>query len=307
MPYSVSVRADMARWSAGIPDDIGAMWTGVDYSWDPLECLTYGIISLTLTVRADHGKEARSQVEIPQADQLTASSSRSGLRRPLPWKRLLRFQGSHPGEIRNASSGSGRPCLSRGCLHVVRCLATNVLRSAGRVRPRRFARAALQEAGASSGAQVDAGGHGLCQGVRRWRCFTSVSTTGRVGRETVRHRGASTQYRASPSPTGKRTDGDARSGVDPTSPPSTLATNYERLRAQILGEDTVGGTIGLATLLRHGMAEWISLCVHADDASAPVLVATQQPSSDAARDANDVELVNLLASMVIQQSQEVYA
>lgn len=55
------------------------------------------------------------------------------------------------------------------------------------------------------------------------------------------------------------------------------------------------------------MAEWISLCVRADEASAPVLVATQQTSSDAARDANDVELVNLLASIVLQQSQEVHA
>jgi hypothetical protein len=78
-----------------------------------------------------------------------------------------------------------------------------------------------------------------------------------------------------------------------------LTAAYEQLRSHVLGRPSPGGQLGLAVLLREGMASWIERCgAHREPHDAPALAATQASTWNALDGGSTVGLVNVLANLI---------
>jgi len=87
-------------------------------------------------------------------------------------------------------------------------------------------------------------------------------------------------------------------GDESTPAPDALRARYEELRDGVLGEGTWGGRLGLALLLREGVAAWMEAWRLCPDRVAP-------PPSPAGRDGElwsdprSADVVRVLANMAL--------
>src|SRR4030095_11230435 len=174
--------------------------------------------------------------------------------------RLFRSPGPRPGEVRNAPPGRrrGRPGGAHG--RRVWGLAPHVLSDAGRLQATRARRPGPPETRAARCPQArrrrdDLRGDVADRGPRA-QCPGAATSHSR----SVWSRRAPAESRARLATRGKKTAlSDPLGGPSGVPPTATLVASYEALRRIALGqrEATDGPSLGLALLLRQGVAAWL--------------------------------------------------
>ena len=272
-----------------------------------LDKLIYnGIIRLTLNPRGKiYEKTKRSQIRGAAKTGVFKSSRRTGHKRAIPTKRLFRSPGPAAGQIRNASSGTGRTTAYRTDRPSVRLFPAIVLPGSDQFQTKRAAGSNTQQAWPSQGTQVERTGCKIHRRAKSPRGGGNFRQTGPTDKRQVRSGGAQAKY-----PTGcyaqekkialkmKPVQQVVLNGA--TDP---LCEHYEQLRGYVLeASDMPGQVYGLGVLLQKGMRAWIeATCEHCQVKAADGHVDSHQAGGMLS--SVQTELAGMLAGIVLNHNQ----
>ena len=247
------------------------------------------------------GRE-RSQTRSSPATRHSQSATPCSHRSAVCQRRLLRCQGSRPGQVRDASPGAERGPFCDWCRGCLRLLPTVLLSSAGGLRGGRACWPGPPKTRPQARAQADRRGSDLPYPDTSERTISADSGTGAFDPKALRNQSPSTKYRTPPAASPKKTPLN-QSGI-PSIASSDLTEQYEQLRLEATGrsEHSAQG-LGLALFLRRGMAAWMhawSQC--AADLGAP----DRSPRTASAAVPIDMrtQIATLLAGIILGLQQE---
>ena len=154
-----------------------------------------GIISLTLNPKGKiYEKSQRPKIRGAAKTGVFKSSRRAGYKRAIPTKRLFRSPRSAAGQIRNASSGTGRTTAYRSGRASVRFFPAIVLPGFDQFQTKRAAGSNTQQAWPSQGTQVERTGRKIHRSAKSPRGSGNFRQTGPTDKRQVRSGGAQTKY-----------------------------------------------------------------------------------------------------------------
>ncbi len=251
-----------------------------------------------------HGQKQtpRPQDRSAPTAAMPQSASRQGRRSALRYLGLLRPPRPRPGQVRDGAQGARGSSTRQPQCYSFWLLASFFLPGAGPSRSGRPARVGARKTGSTTFAQAQHGGDGIPAATAVRRLVTAPAGSGPSNPGALRTQGPSTQRRAGPRSTGKKT-----SMINPDPPSHNtdgVVAAYEELRSHVLTGSPRGGHFGLVLLLREGVAAWIDRCPAcsapaspaAPDRAVPTPLVSQQLHADIAR---------VLASIALRDREEI--
>ena len=206
--------------------------------------------------------------------------------------RVFRSAGSRAGEVRNAPSGGRRGPTGGAHGRRLWVLASDVLSDAGRLQATGDGRLGASETRAAWRPQTRRHGDGLCGDAAGGGPGPQRAGVAATDSRAVWSRRAPAESRACLATRGKKTPLSDPPDVPASEPPAaTLVASYEALRRMALGPRGLddGPSLGLAILLRHGVAAW--LCAWAT---------CPRPSEPVARPASPLGIPSLVHTELAQ-------
>jgi hypothetical protein len=264
----------------------------------------YDIMVLTLYPTGE--KYGRSKIRGASKPKMFKPSARQGHQRALPNKRLLRSPGPSPGQVRDASAGTGRPTADPPGRFPVWFLTAIRLQGSGRFRSFWVTGIGSDQTRSSPSTQTER----VCGQIYRraeergWR--SNFRSTGQSNQKAVRVGCAHTKYSTGSEAQEKKTalkqtcpeELGCPGAADP------LCKLYEQLRSFVLeASDVPGQVYGLGVMLRQGMRAWIEAIVEYVQVEQDPGNAVSQKTSWIVSSVQ-AELTRMLAAIVLNRSQK---
>ena len=267
----------------------------------------YGIMRLTLCFTGEkYDKTRRSKIRGASKTKMFKSSARQSHQRAIPTKRLLRPTGSPPGQVRDASAGTGRSTADPpGCFPIWFLTAIS-LQGSGHFRSNRSTGTGSDQTRSSPSTQTER----VCGQIHRrakergW--ISNFRRTGQSNQKAVRVGCAHTKYSTGSEAQEKKTALKQTCPEELECPGASdpLCKLYEQLRSFVLeASDVPGQVYGLGVMLRQGMRAWIEATVEYAQVEQDPGNAVSQKTSWIVSSVQ-AELTRMLAAIVLNRSQK---
>ncbi len=264
----------------------------------------YGIMRLTLCLTGE--KYGRSKIKGTSKTKMFKSSARQGQQRAIRKNRLLRSPGPSPGQVRNASAGTGRPTADPPGSFPVWFLTAISLQGSGHFRSNRPPGTGSDQTRSSTSTQTERVCGEIHRRAKERGRISNFRSTGQPNQKAVRVGCAHTKYSTGSEAQEKKTTLKQTCPEELGCPGATdpLCKLYEQLRSFVLeASDGPGQIYGLGVMLRQGMRAWIEATVEYAQVEQDPGNAVSQKTSWIVSSVQ-AELTRMLAAIVLNGSQK---
>ena len=271
----------------------------------PVDSLTHKQICVLNVIDTNAGSTTRRSKGGGSAGRRCSSSPSTKCARPSLRRRtrILRRPRPRAGQVRNATTPSGRGAAGRPCGRGFRCQSTGLLCRRSGLPAGRDSRTVATSPRASAQSQMHRGGPRFRRALACWTRCARAGNHAAGGPPSVWNYRSSPFSRSSPGAAQKKTRDHPPIGLTArVADGRYLQNQYEALRREALEEDWGERGHGMALFLARGMSAWVG----AVQALAPSASNPQPCADDAVRPSGPTlslsyraELTTLLAGMVL--------